>query len=152
MENEKILKIDQLIKQSMVMGNDKRDENRTATLRLIKAKYLEFLTAKNAKPLDDAAEINILKKMADERKESIKIYEENNRADLADKEKAELAIIKEFLPAEVTEDQIKEAINEVVISGVALERKNMGVFMKQIKQKYPMADGKVVSTMLNQMF
>ena len=152
MENEKILKIDQLIKQSMVMGNDKRDENRTATLRLIKAKYLEFLTAKNAKPLDDAAEINILKKMADERKESIKIYEENNRADLADKEKAELTIIKEFLPAEVTEDQIKEAINEVVISGVALERKNMGVFMKQIKQKYPMADGKVVSTMLNQMF
>lgn len=152
MENEKILKIDQLIKQSMVKGNDKRDENRTATLRLIKAKYLEFLTAKNAKPLDDAAEINILKKMADERKESIKIYEENNRVDLADKEKAELAIIKEFLPAEVTEDQIKEAINEVVISGVALERKNMGVFMKQIKQKYPMADGKVVSTMLNQMF
>ena len=152
MENEKILKIDQLIKQSMVKGNDKRDENRTATLRLIKAKYLEFLTAKNAKPLDEAAEINILKKMADERKESIKIYEENNRVDLADKEKAELAIIKEFLPAEVTEDQIKEAINEVVISGVALERKNMGVFMKQIKQKYPMADGKVVSTMLNQMF
>lgn len=152
MENEKILKIDQLIKQSMVKGNDKRDENRTATLRLIKSKYLEFLTAKNAKPLDDAAEINILKKMADERKESIKIYEENNRIDLADKEKAELAIIKEFLPAEVTEDQIKEAINEVVISGVALERKNMGVFMKQIKQKYPMADGKVVSTMLNQMF
>lgn len=152
MENEKILKIDQLIKQSMVKDNDKRDENRTATLRLIKAKYLEFLTAKNAKPLDDAAEINILKKMADERKESIKIYEENNRADLADKEKVELAIIKEFLPAEVTEDQIKEAINEVVISGVTLERKNMGVFMKQIKQKYPMADGKVVSTMLNQMF
>ena len=94
MENEKILKIDQLIKKSMVMGNDKRDENRTATLRLIKAKYLEFLTAKNAKPLDDAAEINIIKKMADERKESIKIYEENNRVDLADKEKAELAIIK----------------------------------------------------------
>lgn len=152
MENEKILKIDQLIKQSMVKGNDKRDENRTATLRLIKAKYLEFLTAKNAKPLDDAAEINILKKMADERKESIKIYEENNRTDLADKEKAELAIIKEFLPAEVTEDQIKEAINEVIISGVTLERKNMGMFMKQIKQKYPMADGKVVSTMLNQMF
>lgn len=152
MENEKILKIDQLIKQSMVKGNDKKDENRTATLRLIKAKYLEFLTAKNAKPLDDAAEINILKKMADERKESIKIYEENNRVDLADKEKAELAIIKEFLPAEITEDQIKEAINEVVISGVTLERKNMGVFMKQIKQKYPMADGKVVSTMLNQMF
>lgn len=152
MENEKILKIDQLIKQSMVKDNDKRDENRTATLRLIKAKYLEFLTAKNAKPLDDAAEINILKKMADERKESIKIYEENNRTDLADKEKVELAIIKEFLPADVTEDQIKEAINEVVISGVTLERKNMGVFMKQIKQKYPMADGKVVSTMLNQMF
>jgi len=152
MENEKILKIDRLIKQSMVKDNDKRDENRTATLRLIKAKYLEFLTSKNAKPLDDAAEINILKKMADERKESIKIYEENNRTDLADKEKIELAIIKEFLPAEVTEDQIKEAINEVVISGVTLERKNMGVFMKQIKQKYPMADGKVVSTMLNQMF
>ena len=43
MDNEKILKIDQLIKQSMVKGNIERDENRTATLRLIKAKYLEFL-------------------------------------------------------------------------------------------------------------
>lgn len=140
--------IDRFILEAM----KSHDEKRVATLRLIKTKFMEFSTAKNAKPLDATAEIGILKKMASERKESISIYSENNRQDLVEKEQSELEVIEEFLPAEVTEEQIRECINEIANSGLTLEKKNMGLFMKQINVKYPMVDGKIASSMLNSMF
>lgn len=157
MNNEKILHIDQLIKESMI----NKDVNLVATLRLIKAKYMAFLTKEpevdkdgNKIPivLDDKAELEILNKMAQERKESISIYEKAGREELATQEKIELNIIKSFLPPEVTENQVKEYIDELVSEGLVLERKNMGQFMGKIKAKYPTVDGKMASGLLNKMF
>ena len=145
MDNEKVLKIDSFIKESMVA----KDIERTATLRLIKTKYLEFLTAKNAKPLDDAAEIAILKKMAAERRDSIKIYEENNRQDLANKEKAELSIIEEFLPKEPTEAEILGKLDDIIVGDkIDHVMKNMGMLIKKVKEALPAADGKTVSELV----
>ena len=75
MNNERIERMDKLIAEAM----KNKEMNKVATLRLVKTKMLEFVTAKNAKPLDEAAEMQILKKMATERKESIKIYEDAGR-------------------------------------------------------------------------
>ena len=145
MDNEKILKIDSLIKESMVAKNIER----TATLRLIKTKYLEFLTAKNAKPLDDVAEMSILKKMAAERRDSIKIYEENGRQDLADKEKAELNVIEEFLPKEPTEADILSKLDNIIVGDkIDPVMKNMGMLIKKVKEAFPVADGKKVSDLV----
>ena len=144
MNNERIEKIDKLIAEAM----KNKETNKVATLRLIKTKMLEFVTAKNAKPLDEAAELQILKKMATERKESIKIYEENGRPELAEKEKNELAVISEFLPKETTDEEINAKIDELINNGKILEQKTMGLFIKEIKTTYPGADGSKVAQLV----
>ena len=58
-------------------------------------------------------------------------------------------IIKEFLPKEVTEEQIIEAFNAVLENGIEPSRKNMGLFIRGIKEKLPTADGKLVSTVVS---
>lgn len=144
MNNERLEKIDKLIAEAM----KNKEINKVATLRLIKTKMLEFVTAKNAKPLDEAAELQILKKMATERKESIKIYEDNGRPELAEKEKNELAVISEFLPKETTDEEINAKIDELINNGKILEQKTMGLFIKEIKTAYPGADGSKVAQLV----
>lgn len=144
MNNERIEKIDKLIAEAM----KNKETNKVATLRLIKTKMLEFVTAKNAKPLDEAAELQILKKMATERKESIKIYEDNGRPELVEKEKNELAVISEFLPKETTDEEINAKIDELINNGKILEQKTMGLFIKEIKTAYPGADGSKVAQLV----
>ena len=134
--------IDKLIAEAMT----KKESEKVSTLRLMKAKFIEFKTAKNAKPLDNAAEMSILKKMANERIESIKIYEENNRIDLAEKEKAELAVIEAFLPKEPTEAEILGKLDDIIVGDkIDPVMKNMGILIKKIKEAFPTADGKKVS-------
>lgn len=144
MNNERIERIDKLIAEAM----KNKEMNKVATLRLVKTKMLEFITAKNAKPLDEAAEMQILKKMATERKESIKIYEDAGRTELAEKEKIELDVISEFLPKETTDEEINAKIDELVANGKVLEQKTMGLFIKEIKAAYPGADGSKVAQLV----
>ncbi len=144
MNNERIETMDKLIAEAM----KNKEMNKVATLRLVKTKMLEFVTAKNAKPLDEAAEMQILKKMATERKESIKIYEEAGRTELAEKERVELDVISEFLPKETTDEEINAKIDELINSGKVLEQKTMGLFIKEIKAAYPGADGSKVAQLV----
>jgi uncharacterized protein YqeY len=144
MNNERIERMDKLIAEAM----KNKEMNKVATLRLVKTKMLEFVTAKNAKPLDEAAEMQILKKMATERKESIKIYEEAGRTELAEKERVELDVISEFLPKETTDEEINAKIDELINSGKVLEQKTMGLFIKEIKAAYPGADGSKVAQLV----
>lgn len=134
--------IDKLIAEAM----KNHDNTRLSTLRLIKTKFLEYKTSKGAKPIDENVEVSLLRKMVSERMDSISIYLSANRKELAEKETNEMNIIKEFLPAEVTEDQIKDAFNKVLGSGVEPIKKNMGIFIKEIKAVLPTADGKTVSS------
>lgn len=133
--------IDKLIAEAM----KSKDEVRLQTLRLIKTKFLEYKTSKGAKPIDNNIEIQILNKMAIERKDAINIYKQANREDLMVKEENELNIIKEFLPKEVTIEEIEAEFNVIKKSGVTTERKNMGVFIKKIKEKYPNVNGKLLA-------
>ena len=115
---------------------------------MLKSEFLVFKTAKNAKPLDDAAEISIIKKMIKQRQDAAKEYLEAGRLELADNELDEVEVLKVLLPAEITEEQIKEAVKEVANATVPI-KKNMGVFMKAVKAKYPTADGKMVSQIVS---
>jgi len=135
--------IDQLIKEAML----EKDALRTNVLRAIKAKFLEFKTAKNAKPLDEAAEISILNKMVKDREESAMLYSQNGRDDLAEAELAEVNVLIEFLPKPVTEEELNNAITEV-IANIEPIKKNMGLIIKEVKVKYPQADGKILATLV----
>lgn len=135
--------IDQLIKEAML----EKDALRTNVLRAIKAKFLEFKTAKNAKPLDEAAEISILNKMVKDREESAMLYSKNKRDDLAEAELAEVNVLIEFLPKPVTEEELNNAITEI-ITNIEPIKKNMGLIIKEVKVKYPQADGKVLAKLV----
>jgi len=138
--------IDKLIAEAM----KNHDNIRLSTLRLIKTKFLEYKTSKGAKPIDEAIEITLLRKMVAERKDAIGLYIAAGRNELAEKENNEMKIIQEFLPAEVTPEQIREAFNAVLSTGIEPIKKNMGLFIRGIKEKLPTADGKSVSTYVSQ--
>lgn len=133
-------KIDKMIMEALKAG----EKIKAGAFRMLKSEFLVFKTAKNAKPLDDAAEISIIKKMIKQRQEAAKEYLEAGRLELADDELDEVEVLKVLLPAEITEEQITEAVKEVA-NTVEPIKKNIGVFMKAVKDKYPTADGKMVS-------
>jgi uncharacterized protein YqeY len=135
--------IDNLIKEAML----EKDALCTNVLRAIKAKFLEFKTAKNAKPLDEIAECSILNKMVKDREESAMLYSTNGRDDLAEAELAEVNVLIEFLPRPVTEEELTNAINKVITT-IEPIKKNMGLIIKEVKAKYPQADGKALAKLV----
>lgn len=145
-----MIKIDELIIES----TKNKEELRLNVLRGIKAAFLNYKTAKNAKPLDDTAEIQILKKMVSQREESITMFKESNRNDLAEKEQKEIEIIKEFLPAEITQAEIEEVIEKWKKENNIenkIPKKSMGIVIKYVKSQLPMADGKITADIVKNM-
>ena len=121
-----------------------KDKVASETYKLLKAKILEYKTAKNAKPYDDAAEISIIRKMIKERKDSAEIYFTNNRPDLAQAEVEQFNVLDRLLPPTLTEDEIRAAIDNFYPDGI--EKKDMGAVIKDIKQNILIgADGKMVA-------
>ena len=137
-------KIDKMIMEALKAG----EKIKAGAFRMLKSEFLVFKTAKNAKPLDDVAEISIIKKMIKQRQDAAKEYLEAGRLELADDELDEVEVLKVLLPAEITEEQITEAVKEVA-NTVEPIKKNIGVFMKAVKDKYPTADGKMVSQIVS---
>ena len=95
------------IKAETVTAMKAKDKDRTAALRLIAAKIkdrdIEMRTMESAGD-DDALVIDVLQKMAKQRRESIQMYEDGGRTELAEQEKGELAVIEEFLPQQMSEE------------------------------------------------
>ena len=130
--------IDELIQQEIKSGNKFKLE----TYRAIKAEFLKAKTEKNAKELDEVRKLQILQKMIKQREDSANQYIKANRLDLAADEKAEIAIIAEFLPEEVTKEEIEAAI---VNCNIEKTKSNMGSIIKVVKSQLPLADGKLVA-------
>ena len=120
-------------------------------LRLIKAEFLKYNASKEAvgKPMNDAVEVSILKKMAKQRKESAELYRKGGRAELAEKEISEAEFIEQFLPAPVSREDIEKEVNQLIFDGIMPVKKNMGQLIKTVKEKYPSADGKTVSEIVS---
>lgn len=133
--------LSELILESMKHGKKARID----ALRAIKAAILNYETAKNAKPLDEIAEINIVRKLVEQREDSAKIYKEANRLDLAEEELKQAEVLREFLPKPISESEIQDVFNELVKSGISPEKKNLGNLIKGIKERLPLANGKLVS-------
>ena len=115
------------------------DKERTAALRLIGAKIkdrdIELRTA-DSKPEDDTLVTDVLMKMAKQRRESIEMYEKGGRQELADAEAAEVAVIERFLPAQMSEDETKAAIEAIKAELGAGGMKDMGRVMAELKVRH----------------
>lgn len=131
--------LNDLIKSAMIEKNKVKLE----TLRAIKTAFLNFETAKNAKPLDEAAEIQILRKLVAQREESIEQFKTAGRLELVEKEEAEIKVLQEFLPKPVDPEEI-ENFTKTLITPETTKR-DMGNIVKEVKSKFPTAEGKVVA-------
>lgn len=127
------------IKAATISAMKAGEKDRTAALRLIGAKIkdrdIETRTGK-APDNDDDLVTEVLQKMAKQRRESITMYEEGGRQELADQEKAELAVIEEFLPAMMDEATTKAAIEAVKADTGAESIKDMGRVMGELKKRH----------------
>ncbi|MCP2016582.1 MAG: GatB/YqeY domain-containing protein [Erythrobacter sp.] len=127
------------IQSETVTSMKAKDKDRTAALRLIGAKIkdrdIELRTA-DTKPDDEAMITDLLMKMAKQRRESIEMYEDGGRQELADKEKAELAVIEEFLPQQMSEDETRAAIAQIKTDLGADGMKDMGRVMGELKGRH----------------
>ncbi|MGD9663983.1 MAG: GatB/YqeY domain-containing protein [Novosphingobium sp.] len=116
-----------------------REKERLAAIRLILAKIkdkdIELRTVEHTGD-DDTLVIDVLQKMAKQRRESISMYEQGGRQDLADQEKAELAVIEGFLPAQMSEDDVKAAIATIKADVGAESIKDMGKVMGELKARH----------------
>lgn len=130
-----------------------RDKVRLEALRGIKKEFIEAKTAKGANGvLTDETALKIMMKMVKQRKESAEIYTSNSRPELAENELAEAAVIEEYLPkqlsAEELEKELKAIIAETGASSPAEMGKVMGVATKRLQGK---AEGKAISAMVRQL-
>lgn len=123
------------------------DKVRLETLRNIKKVFIEAKTAPGANDtLEDADALKLLSKLAKQGKESAATYVQQNRQDLADAELAQVAVIEEYLPKAMTEDEIEAAVKEIIAATGAQGMKDMGKVMGMAsKQMAGRADGRVIS-------
>ena len=116
-----------------------KESERVLTLRTIisakKDKEIEKRT-QDKKDITDEDMISILNKMMKQRKESIEMYSKANRSDLVDKENFEINILEEFLPSQLTEQEIEKVCSETIASLGASTLKDMGKVMQKLKEQY----------------
>lgn len=117
-----------------------RDTAGLGTIRLILAKLKEVdiaaRTETNREGVPDDRILSMLQGMIKQRHESVALYEKGNRPELADKEKAEIAVIERFLPQQMDEAAVEAAIREAIAATGASSMKDMGKVVGQLKVKY----------------
>ncbi len=136
------VKIDTAIKSAMLA----REQNRLLALRSIKSLILLEETKEGGGEMGADAEIRILNKAAKQRRDSLEIYRQQGRTDLAEKEQAELSVIEEFLPRQLSQPELEERLREILREAGASGPGDMGKVMgTATKSLAGLADGKTIS-------
>jgi uncharacterized protein YqeY len=130
-----------------------RDEIALRGVRAIKAAILMAQTEVGAnKELTPEKEIAILQKLVKQRRDSIAIFDQQNRTDLSEKEKEEVAIIEKYLPAQLSEEEITSKVKEIIASTGAAGMKDMGKVMGEASKALTgKADGSLISQIVKKL-
>ena len=156
--------IDKLIKMATLEKNGAAKE----AYRAIKAEILLNNSSKSPKPngkdidtflfgnpdktefhiITNELDLSIIRKLIKEREEQVSMYDANSRKDLADMYREQMKYLKELLPSEISKDKIQEAIMTAYPNGYS--QKEMGKVIKEIKNVYPTADGKMISEIVKE--
>ena len=117
-----------------------QEKQRVATLRLINAaikdRDIAVRSEENTEGVSDAEIILILSNMVKQRKQSIIQYEEGGRVELAEREREEIKIIQEFLPNQLTDEEIHTEVSKIIDAHEQMTIKDMGKIMGQLKEKF----------------
>ena len=130
-----------------------KDEAGLRSLRAIKAAIIVAKTAEGAKgEISEDDETKLLQKLVKSRKDSLEIFQQQNRPDLAKKEEEEIAVIEKFLPKQLSVEELKEALSRIITDTGASSPsdlgKVMGIASKQFAGK---ADGKTISALVKEL-
>ena len=141
------MSLEQKVMEELKQAMRTKDEAALRSLRAIKAAILlEKTSAGGSDTLSKEGEIKMLQKMVKQRRDSLDIFQQQNREDLAAKEQEELAIIERFLPKPLTQEELEAALKDIIAqtgaSSPAEMGKVMGIASKQLAGK---ADGKTIS-------
>ncbi|RYY22710.1 MAG: GatB/YqeY domain-containing protein [Chitinophagaceae bacterium] len=144
--------------EQQIMGELKtamlaKDEKTVRSLRAIKAAIILAKTSEGAGgEINADAEIKLLQKLVKQRKDSLEIFQQQNRADLALKEEEEIGVIEKFLPKQLDENELKQIVSDIIASSGATSPADMGKVMGiATKQLAGKADGKTVSAIVKQL-
>ena len=139
------------IKEALKEALRRQDKTQVSTLRLLlsEVKYAEIA---QGKPLDDSKILNVVGKEIKRRRESIEAFKKGNRNDLVSQEEAELSILKEYLPEQMSREEIitaaRQTIDTVQAKGIGDKGKVMAQLMPQVRGK---AEGKEVSDIVSEL-
>ena len=127
-----------------------RDQARLDALRFLKA-AVQAAEKNDGKPLDDPRMADVASKQVNDRRESIRMFQQGGRTDLVTKESAELKVLEEYLPPQLSQDEleklIRDVVSEVGATSIKDKGKLMGKLMPQVNGK---ADGTVVNELVTQ--
>jgi uncharacterized protein len=145
-----------LEQQIMVEMKDAMKAKNEAGLRGLRAIKAAIILAKTAEgahgELKEEDETKLLQKLVKQRKDSLAIFQQQNRPDLAQKEEEEIAIIEKFLPKQLTENELKEALIKIVAESGATTPADMGKVMgAATKQLGGLAEGKAISAIVKEL-
>jgi uncharacterized protein len=130
-----------------------KDEPTLRSLRAIKAEIIKAKTDPGAGGVVSAEiELKLLQKLVKQRRDSLEIFKQQNRTDLAQKEEEEIAVIERFLPKQLGEDEIRAKVQAVIAETGAAGPQDMGKVMGVVtKQLAGQADGKVISGIVKEL-
>ena len=136
-----------LIKTQVTISMKDGDKFRTTVLRMILAE-IQKIEIEEKSDLDEPQITSILEKMIKQRNDAIAQFEQAKRQELADKEKQEIEIIKEFLPEQMSDDEISELVSKIISEVGAQDMKDMGKVMGSLK---PLIAGKADAGIVSQL-
>ena len=129
-----------------------KDQAALRSIRSIKAAILLFKTDGSGNELDTASEIKLLQKLVKQRQDSLEIYEKQGREDLAVTEREEIAVIKKYLPVQLSEDELKDAIRNMITETGATSVKEMGKVISLANQRLAgKAEGKAIAATVKEL-
>jgi uncharacterized protein YqeY len=138
------------LNESMKTAMKARDTLRLSAVRMVRS-AIKNREIDSRVEMDDKGIIEVISTLVKQRRESIKMYQEGNRADLVQQEEAELAVLMEFLPTQLSTEEINELIDRIITETGALGAKDMGRVMKMLTPLTAgKADGKTVSDAVKQ--
>jgi len=147
------MNLEQQVMAEMKEAMKSKNEATLRALRAIKAEIIKAKTEPGAGgEISGEKEISLLQKMVKQRRDSLEIYQQQQRADLAQKEQEEIAVIEKFLPKQLSPEELKEALRGIIAETGASSPADMGKVMGVATKKLAgRADGKSISAMVKEL-
>lgn len=147
--NIKMMSLEKEIMTSMKEAMKAKDQTALAALRAVKSEILLAKTSGDSEELTEEDEIKLLQKLVKQRKDSARIFTEQNREDLSEPELAQAAVLEKFLPEQMSEEEITKVVADIIAKTGAAGMKDMGKVMGMAnKELAGKADGRTISTVV----